>query len=77
MTTLAAIFGALPLVLGSGDGAELRQPLGITIVGGLIMSQLLTLFTTPVVYLSFDSLRQRWASKKTASRLKTEKHHEA
>lgn len=77
MTTLAAIFGALPLVLGSGDGAELRQPLGITIVGGLIMSQLLTLFTTPVVYLSFDSLRQRWASKKAASRLKTEKHHEA
>lgn len=77
MTTLAAIFGALPLVLGSGDGAELRQPLGITIVGGLIMSQLLTLFTTPVVYLSFDSLRQRWASRKTASRLKTEKRHEA
>ncbi len=63
MTTLAAIFGALPLMLGSGDGAELRQPLGITIVGGLIMSQLLTLFTTPVVYLSFDSLRQRWQRK--------------
>ncbi|MFD1091202.1 multidrug efflux RND transporter permease subunit MdtC [Providencia vermicola] len=77
MTTLAAIFGALPLMLGSGDGAELRQPLGITIVGGLIMSQLLTLFTTPVVYLSFDSLRQRWASRKAASRLKMEKHHEA
>ncbi|OWF80576.1 multidrug transporter subunit MdtC, partial [Yersinia rohdei] len=51
MTTLAALFGALPLVLGSGDGAELRQPLGITIVGGLVMSQLLTLYTTPVVYL--------------------------
>lgn len=51
MTTLAAIFGALPLVLTSGDGAELRQPLGITIVGGLVMSQLLTLYTTPVVYL--------------------------
>ena len=61
MTTLAAIFGALPLMLGTGDGAELRQPLGLAIVGGLIMSQLLTLFTTPVVYLSFDSLRQRFS----------------
>ncbi|PWC22839.1 multidrug transporter subunit MdtC [Brenneria roseae subsp. roseae] len=57
MTTLAALFGALPLVLTSGDGAELRQPLGITIVGGLVMSQLLTLYTTPVVYLFFDKLR--------------------
>lgn len=52
MTTLAALFGALPLVLSGGDGSELRQPLGITIVGGLVMSQLLTLYTTPVVYLS-------------------------
>ncbi|CNK45453.1 multidrug efflux system subunit MdtC [Yersinia aldovae] len=59
MTTLAALFGALPLLLGSGDGAELRQPLGITIVGGLVMSQLLTLYTTPVVYLYFDRLRSR------------------
>ncbi|MEC5343209.1 multidrug efflux RND transporter permease subunit MdtC [Brenneria populi] len=57
MTTLAALFGALPLVLDSGDGAELRQPLGITIVGGLAMSQVLTLYTTPVVYLFFDKLR--------------------
>ncbi|MDK9420041.1 multidrug efflux RND transporter permease subunit MdtC [Pectobacterium carotovorum] len=57
MTTLAALFGALPLVLTSGDGAELRQPLGITIVGGLVMSQILTLYTTPVVYLFFDKLR--------------------
>ncbi|MFC3396323.1 multidrug efflux RND transporter permease subunit MdtC [Brenneria rubrifaciens] len=57
MTTLAALFGALPLMLASGDGAELRQPLGITIVGGLVVSQLLTLYTTPVVYLFFDKLR--------------------
>lgn len=77
MTTLAAIFGALPLMLGSGDGAELRQPLGITIVGGLIMSQLLTLFTTPVVYLSFDSLRQRWQRKKSLTHKIVENNHEA
>ena len=61
MTTLAALFGALPLVLSGGDGSELRQPLGITIVGGLVMSQLLTLYTTPVVYLFFDRLRLRFS----------------
>jgi multidrug efflux pump len=60
MTTLAAMFGALPLALGSGDGAELRQPLGISIVGGLLMSQLLTLYTTPVVYLYMERFR-RWS----------------
>uniref|UniRef100_UPI0028A94AE6 efflux RND transporter permease subunit n=1 Tax=Pseudescherichia sp. TaxID=2055881 RepID=UPI0028A94AE6 len=64
MTTLAALFGALPLVLTSGDGSELRQPLGITIVGGLVMSQLLTLYTTPVVYLFFDRLRLRFARRR-------------
>ncbi|MDR1275955.1 MAG: efflux RND transporter permease subunit [Candidatus Accumulibacter sp.] len=57
MTTMAALFGALPLVFGRGDGAELRQPLGISIVGGLVLSQLLTLYTTPIVYLYLDRLR--------------------
>ena len=57
MTTMAAIFGAIPLALGTGTGSELRQPLGITIVGGLILSQLITLYTTPVVYLEMDKLR--------------------
>ena len=61
MTTMAAIFGALPLALGTGTGSELRRPLGITIIGGLIVSQMLTLYTTPVVYLSLDRLRIRWA----------------
>ena len=62
MTTLAALFGALPLMLGWGVGSELRHPLGISIVGGLIVSQLLTLFTTPVIYLQFDKLARRMGS---------------
>ncbi|MDP4390792.1 efflux RND transporter permease subunit, partial [Escherichia coli] len=56
MTTLAALFAAIPLMLGFGEGAELRRPLGVAIFGGLMVSQLLTIFTTPVVYLAFDSL---------------------
>ncbi|HWW05016.1 MdtB/MuxB family multidrug efflux RND transporter permease subunit [Collimonas sp.] len=59
MTTMAALLGALPLMLGSGVGSELRQPLGITMVGGLLVSQVLTLFTTPVIYLAFDNLARR------------------
>jgi len=63
MTTMAALLGALPLALGTGMGYELRRPLGITIVGGLILSQMLTLYTTPVVYLAFDGLRIRLQGK--------------
>ena len=65
MTTLAALLGALPLALSSGVGAELRRPLGIAIVGGLIVSQLLTLYTTPVIYLAFDRLARRAGSPRT------------
>jgi multidrug efflux pump len=60
MTTMAAMLGAVPLAFGTGTGSELRRPLGITIIGGLILSQLLTLYTTPVVYLFLDRLQHWW-----------------
>jgi len=66
MTTLAALLGAVPLIVSTGEGSELRQPLGIAIVGGLIVSQILTLYTTPVVYLSLDRLRHRWMARRRA-----------
>ncbi len=71
MTTMAALLGALPLMLGTGVGSELRQPLGITMVGGLLVSQVLTLFTTPVIYLAFDNLGERlrdWRERRAARR---------
>jgi multidrug efflux pump len=67
MTTMAALFGALPLAFGSGTGSELRRPLGITIVGGLVVSQMLTLYTTPVVYLTFDRMRLWVAARRRSS----------
>jgi multidrug efflux pump len=66
MTTMAALLGAVPLALGSGTGSELRRPLGITIIGGLIVSQMLTLYTTPIVYLFFDSLGRRFRGRQEA-----------
>jgi multidrug efflux pump len=69
MTTMAALLGAMPLAFGFGDGSEMRRPLGIAIVGGLVMSQLLTLYTTPVVYLYLDRFRLWFERRRGAGRL--------
>jgi len=68
MTTLAALLGGVPLAFGRGVGSELREPLGIAIVGGLIVSQVLTLYTTPVIYLAFDRLATRLATRRVGGR---------
>jgi multidrug efflux pump len=75
MTTMAAMFGAFPLAFGTGTGSELRNPLGITIIGGLILSQMLTLYTTPVVYLSLDRLRVKWL--RAHGKLEAQRHIES
>jgi Cu/Ag efflux pump CusA len=71
MTTMAALLGAVPLAVGSGSGSELRRPLGITIIGGLLISQLLTLYTTPVIYIWFDRLATRISPKRAAGKVPT------
>ncbi len=70
MTTMAALLGAVPLALGSGSGSELRRPLGITIIGGLLISQLLTLYTTPVIYIWFDRLASRLSRHPAADKVR-------
>ncbi|HEY0456148.1 MAG TPA: efflux RND transporter permease subunit, partial [Verrucomicrobiae bacterium] len=68
MTTMAAMLGALPLAIGFGEGSELRRPLGVAVVGGLIFSQVLTLYTTPVIYLTFEKLRLMWSESRKKRR---------
>jgi multidrug efflux pump len=73
MTTMAALLGAVPLALGSGTGSELRRPLGITIIGGLLLSQLFTLYTTPVIYIWFDKLARKFSRFKIGNEITPEK----
>jgi len=75
MTTMASLLGAVPLLIGMGEGSEFRQPLGIAIVGGLALSQILTLYTTPVVYLYLDRFRH-WSGRKWRGRSSPGPHHE-
>jgi multidrug efflux pump len=72
MTTMAALFGAVPLAVGTGMGSELRRPLGISIIGGLIVSQILTLYTTPVIYLFMDTMRLKFQREKRPQILRPE-----
>jgi multidrug efflux pump len=77
MTTMAALFAGLPLAFGGGSGYELRRPLGIAIVGGLLFSQVLTLYTTPVIYLAFDRLATRFRSGNNGGHARQDGHPEA
>ena len=72
MTTMAALFSGLPLAFGSGIGSELRKPLGVAMVGGLLFSQVLTLYTTPVIYIFFDNLGTRFAGRRLSERGRAE-----
>jgi multidrug efflux pump len=76
MTTMAALLGAVPLAAGTGTGSELRHPLGITIIGGLLLSQLFTLYTTPVIYIWFDKLARRFAGLKIGNTIAPEPEKE-
>jgi len=77
MTTMAALLAGVPLAFGSGIGSELRRPLGISMVGGLIFSQVLTLYTTPVIYIFFDNLSRRFSRKSTRPESGSERNHTA
>ena len=77
MTTMAALLGAVPLALGTGTGSELRHPLGITIIGGLLLSQLFTLYTTPVVYLWFDRLARKFGRLRIGNTIGPERQPES
>ncbi len=77
MTTMAALLAGVPLAFGSGIGSELRRPLGIAMVGGLLFSQVLTLYTTPVIYIFFDNLSQRFSRKSAGPKAGDEPEHSA